>query len=94
MADYEEGLGILPDYMRGGMRRWIEHAIPPGDFMRALLENDLIRTFEKADSTNQRRVGDYLRFLYNCAPRGCFGSPENYAAWVARGGLAGRESES
>jgi hypothetical protein len=92
--DYETGLLALPDYMRGGLRRWIDHGIPPGDFLTALPSNDLRRTFEKADSTNQRRVLDYIKFLYSDAPRACWGSPEAVTEWEARGGLLGPESEA
>lgn len=79
--EYLTKLDMLPDYMRGGMKRWIEDAIPPGDFLYALLSNDLRGTFERADSTNETMVRTYLVYLYNYAPRGCWGSKENVEAW-------------
>jgi len=71
----------IPAYMHAGLLRWILYGIPPGDFLTALLSNDLRRTFEKADDTNVRCIQNYLIFLYNDAPSGCWGSKENFKSW-------------
>jgi len=39
----------LPEGLRGGMNRYIEHRVPPGNFLTAVLSNDLRRACERAD---------------------------------------------
>ena len=89
VAEVDRGLCRLPDYMRDGMRRYIVQGIPPGDFMSAVLKNDLMEAFGRADDTNQRFMHNYAMFLYNDAPRGCYGSPNAFYEWCKEGGLQG-----
>lgn len=79
----------LPEHMRDGMRRYIENGIPPGSFQRAVLSNDLMEAFKRADDVNSAAMIDYARFLYNEAPGGCYGSPEHVKGWIAHRGLSG-----
>lgn len=95
MERYEEKLSILPGHMRNGMKLWIEHGIPAGSFLNAVLSNDLMTALGKADDFNRDRLFDYGIYLYNYAPSRCYGSPEKVAAWAAAGGLFGKtEKES
>lgn len=80
---------LIPDYMRGGMERWIENGVPAGSFMMAVLRNDLRGACEKADDVNQRMLFNYVQFLYSDAPSPCWGSPEKVNAWMEAGGLNG-----
>jgi hypothetical protein len=82
---------MLPEHMREGMQLWVERGIDPGDFLMAVLQNDLMGALGKADSTNIDRLKDYGMFLYNEVPSDCFGSLENVSAWMERGGLLGHE---
>lgn len=79
----------LPEHMRDGMRRYIENGIPPGSFQRAVLSNDLMEAFRRADDVNAYAMRDYAVFLTCEAPGGCFGSPEHVKDWIAQGGLVG-----
>ena len=79
----------LPAHMQDGMRRYIENGIPPGSFQRAVLSNNLMEAFRRADDVNARSMRDYAIFLANQAPCGCFGSPDHFKEWIARGGMAG-----
>jgi len=74
------------------MRLYIEEGILPGDFLTAVLSNDLMESFGRADDINRPRIYDYCVFLYNQAPSNCFGSPENVKNWVSRGGLNERKN--
>lgn len=76
--------GYLPEHMQEGMKLYIENGVKPGRFLRAVLENDLMGAFGKADPINQERIRDFCSFLYNNAPRGCYGSPEIVSAWINR----------
>ena len=84
----------IPDYMMGGLRRWIELGIEPGDFLHAVLTNDLRRAVERADSANMRNLPAYVAYLYNNAPSQCWGSPEKVAAWTGTIPHAAQEPQS
>lgn len=80
MIDYSS----LPEHMQEGMKLYIENGIEPGSFLMAVLENNLMEAFGRADHINQERIRDYCSFLYNEAPRNCHGSPEIVDAWINR----------
>lgn len=80
-VDYDAG-NLLPEHMRDGMKLYIEHRIPPGSFLMAVLENDMMGALSRADHINQNRLHDYAVWLSNCAPSECYGSPEIVKAWL------------
>ena len=80
---YEEALAALPsDACAEGLDLYIREHRPIGDFLTALLSNDLRETFARADSTNKPAIEQYVRFLYQYAPAGTWGSRENVKAWI------------
>lgn len=83
---------LIPAYMIGGLRRYIEHGIPPGDFLTAVLSNDLRGACERADDENRHRLFQYVQFLYSHAPVGCWGSSSNFRDWCEHGGLSQRSA--
>lgn len=74
----------IPNYMVGGIMRWVEEGIPPGDFLMAVIENDLKEACGRADDTNRQLLWNYCNFFYNYAPSQCWGSPEKAKAWMDR----------
>ena len=72
----------LHPHMRDSFRAYIEHGLPPGSFMTALLSNDLRETFACADYINQSLVREYLVWLWDAAPSACWGSRERVDAWI------------
>ena len=89
MADYERHLTMLPEHMTGAIRLWIDRGIWPGNFLTAVLSNDLTEAVGRADEKNLAALGDWVRFLYCYAPADCWGSPEKVEAWNERRGLNG-----
>jgi len=77
----------LDERLRGGMQRWIERAILPGDYLCACLRNDLRSAFDKVDDSGPEDVKRTIRWLYWNAPYLCWGSPERIAVWEAVGGI-------
>ncbi len=77
----------IPERMAGGIERYINKGILPGDFLIAVLENDLMNALGKADSENIKNLPAYLTYLYNEAPANCHGSPKAVKAWCKQGGL-------
>jgi hypothetical protein len=72
---------IIPDYMVGGITRYIEHGVLPGDFLRAVISNDLKEACSRADSNNMWVLPVYVAYFYNNAPGECWGSKEKMLAW-------------
>jgi len=79
----------LPEHIQGGMERYIEQGIAPGDFLQAVIKNQLVDSFALADETNIRSMFDIASFMYNQAPLACRGSLEAMKAWQTKGGLNG-----
>lgn len=74
---------VLPEHMREGMQRYIEHGIRPGDFLYLILCNDFVHALGHADDINTARIVDYAKFLYWELPSGCWGSEEKVKNWIA-----------
>lgn len=83
------GLERLPANMRDGVTRYVMHGIPGGSFMSELFANRLVQAFGRADEENTAVMRDWAGWLYNNAPRGCWGSEKAVAEWIAAGGLTG-----
>lgn len=90
MPEYLQMLHTLPAHMRSGIKLWIEmgQRSHPGSFLSALLSNDLVNAVGRADEENEAALGRWVRYLYNYAPGGCYGSPEKFAAWQGIGAPA------
>jgi hypothetical protein len=74
--------------MQDGARRYVERGIPGGSFFTAVVSNDLMEAFKKADDENTAAMRDWCMWLYNEAPIGCFGSPERVSEWIKQGGMS------
>lgn len=81
--------GKLPFHMQDTARRYVEQGIPGGSFFTAVVSNDLMGAFAKADDCNVEAMRDWCTWLYNDAPSGCYGSPQKVAEWISGGGLSG-----
>ena len=74
----------VPEYMHGSYVRYLLHGIPPGDFMMAVLTNDLTEACARADRTNQQVLYQHVDFLYNYAPSDSWGSVNKVSVWLKR----------
>jgi hypothetical protein len=85
------GARFVPDYMVGGLVRYVCHGIPMGSAGHAILCNNLREAVECSDDANQAALVGWVKLLYSYAPSGCWGSVERVKAWIEKGGLAGIE---
>lgn len=76
----------IPDRMMPSLRRYIEEKIQPGDFLTAVIQNDLSEACSRADDENMRNLPAYAAYLYNEAPSICWGSKEKMEKWLATKG--------
>jgi hypothetical protein len=73
----------LPDHMRDGAQLYIEHRVPPGEFLTAVLENNFVDAVARADDVNSHNLITWAQWLYWECPRAAWGSPEKVAAWLS-----------
>lgn len=84
-------LATIPARMHGGLIRYVLAGVVPGDFLQAVLANDLLDSVGRADDENLPILDRYVLLLKMAAPAACFRSRERVAAWAAHRGLASPE---
>lgn len=70
------------------------HGIPTGSFLLAVLENDLMEAFGRADEENIRAMFHIVAYVYNEMPRTCWGTPEKVREWLETHRLARAAQEA
>ena len=86
---YTAAVGRLPEAMQHGFGTWVFFGQNiGGHFMNAIIENDLVEAYSRADEMNTAIMAVYARWLYNDAPGGSW-RKENLKAWAAQGGMIG-----
>lgn len=83
LPEKQETLSI-PQYMWGGLVRYLVHGLRPGDFLTAVLSNNLSEACAQADDTNRHHLFDYCFWLYNYAPADAWGNPDAVRYWLAK----------
>lgn len=82
----------VPLHVQAGLMLWVTDHVQPGDFLTAILRNDLREACGRADEYNRTKLFAIVAWLYNHAPHNCWGSPDRFEAWanarypVAKGG--------
>jgi hypothetical protein len=74
----------IPERMREGLRRYIIDRIQPGDFLTAVICNDLRNAVGHADAENLSLIPLYVRWFYNVAPHLSHGSLSKMHTWLDR----------
>lgn len=83
----------IPQRMQNALLRYVLLGAQVGQFLRAVLINDLFGAFAYADDENKPIIELYVRWLYNVAPGGCFGSTDKFYLWQHKGGMVGHLKE-
>lgn len=84
----------FPARMRGPLARYLVCNLRPGDFLSALLSNDLYQACIRADDENSQLLRAYFHFLWLHAPALSWGSPQKFAAWLAIGEARRQQAEA
>ncbi len=72
----------IPDRMMGGIDRYVKEGLHPGNFLTAIIRNDLKEAFARADDENFHQIPAYVNYFYNEVPAACWGSKKKMDAWV------------
>lgn len=63
---------------------YVLHNFEPGGFCTAVLENNLMEAFGRADIQNRHDLFEICGYVYNELPSACHGSREKVVAWLKR----------
>lgn len=88
----EQMLSHLPAHMREGAYNYVMFGQPPGDFLRAVLVNDLNGAAQKADGQNRHALFLWAQWLDHI-PMICWGSSSAVERWIQIGGAVGHLTE-
>lgn len=72
----------IPEHMRIPMVEYVQNRRKPGDFLTAVITNNLKNAIGYADETNLPLLKLYVWWFYNVAPANCQGSVEKMNAWL------------
>ncbi|WP_353208306.1 hypothetical protein [Sphingorhabdus sp.] len=73
----------LPERMQDALREYVINRHETGDFLRAVICNDLRNAVSRADAENLPLIPLYVRWFYNRAPASCHGSPAAFFKWLS-----------
>ena len=77
------------------IERYHQYKIPPGSYIRSVLENNLAQAMGSSDHESYKHLRNVCHFMIWHLPANCWGSPEEVRDWLAgddqpvekRGGL-------
>jgi len=61
---------------------YVHLGIPPGDFIKAVLANDLMEALGRADEENRFDIFEICQYVFNEIPAKCHGSYEIVDKWL------------
>lgn len=79
---------IRPDMVEA-LERYRDLHHPVGDFLQAVISNDLKEAAARADDDNLENIQAFAAYLYNELPSPSQGSRKAYADWIAAAERAG-----
>jgi len=83
-------LDYLPATASGkALLEYVLRGVPVGDFLAAVVTNDLHEAVVRADPDNRVLLREYVGWLHNEAPTLCWRYPKAIALWAKVGGLEG-----
>ena len=89
MKDFSMQGKQVPGHLQFGIINYIANGQIPGDFLTAVICNDLGKALAHADKTSMEGLPAVYGFFYNRAPSVCFGSEKNMENWSKAGGYDG-----
>lgn len=75
---------VVSDEMLEALNAYAEHGRPVGDFLTAVLANDLMEACGRADDYNLPNLPAFSAWVYNECPSPAHGSREKVRAWIAK----------
>lgn len=74
---------LIPPRMMERMNAYVHSHAPVGNFLQAIISNNLKMAVLSADAVNISLIPIYTYWFYmEATPSRCHGSPEAYYAWI------------
>jgi len=73
----------VPEHTLYSLDSYLNHKLPPGGFLTAVLTNDLFGAIGKADGENSRAIKEICMLIYNDIPSGAWGTKEKVERWLS-----------
>ena len=73
---------MIPEWTKQTIDNYVHKGWEPGDFVRAVMANDLMASYSRADDNNTRHMVDIVRYVYNKTPVNCHGSYKIVEDWL------------
>lgn len=83
MMRFDGEYEAIPEDMRQDMKRYVLEGRETGDFLTAVICNDLRQAVSRADLKNLPLLQTYVRWFYSVAPSDCSGSVQHMRDWIA-----------
>lgn len=79
----------IPMRLKEGLIRYREEGVETGQFLRAVLENNLRYTILRADPESRACLKEILWWLGRFMPPNAWGDPFHVQEWIEDGGIKG-----
>jgi hypothetical protein len=76
--------GRIPARIREALVRYVELRLRTGDFLYAVLTNDLFAAIARADDECLRALPAIVAWIHNKTPCSCHGSPACVSRWLRK----------
>ena len=77
-----EHYSLIPESTIWTINEYVRYGVPPGHFGHAILSNDLVESFGKADERNRAAMFEICMFLYQEVPALFRGSMKEVDDWL------------
>lgn len=74
---------MIPAMFERALWRYVEAGIPPGSFLRSVLENNLLRAVINADPASREVLAEVALWVLNHVPDPIWGSDEKVKNWIS-----------
>lgn len=82
---------VIPAAMQESLREYVLNGRPVGDFLTAVLSNDLFGAVGRADAENLPLIPTYVRWVYNRVTIYAHGDYATVERWIAHRGFSGSD---
>jgi len=75
---------MIPRFTKECIDQYVQKGVPLGDFLTAVMANDLMEAFSRADENNTRHMRDIVFYVYNHTPHICHGNYGLVDEWIIK----------
>lgn len=74
---------MINQWAKESIDLYVSERRDPGDFLTAVLSNDLREACARADDSERLNIHQTVQYCYNHIPAGCWGSRERVKSWLS-----------